>query len=202
MKSNFKRIILAVAVGSVLAAPGAAMAELTVVTGAVGTLSTTARQDFQVIIPRFLQFRVGATAGTISLVNCDMTANAAALGNAVNQACLGGDAGAGVSNVSVVSNAGQITLTATTLGQLQSGANNMPFSEITTTTSTANVPAPVLPALGGVSPTVDLVMNAAPITNRQALWTYGYANTTVYAPGAYGGVNVQNGRAIYTASSP
>jgi hypothetical protein len=201
MKTNFKRIILAVAVGSVLAAPGVSMAELTVATGA-GTLSTTARQDFQVIIPRFLQFRVGATAGTISLVNCDMTANAAALGNAVNQACLGGDAGAGVSNVSVVSNAGQITLTATTLGQLQSGANNMPFSEITTNTSSANVPAPVLPALGGVSPTVNVVMNAAPITNRSALWTYGYANTTVYAPGTYGGVNVQNGRATYTASSP
>jgi hypothetical protein len=202
MKTNIKRIILAVAVGSAFATPGVAMAEVTSTTGAIGTLTTNARQDFQVIIPRFLQFRVGATAAAISLVNCDMTANAAALGNAVNQACLGGDAGAGVSNVSVVSNAGQITLTATTLGQLQSGANNMPFSEITTNTSSANVPAPVLPALGGISPTVNVVMNAAPITNRQALWTYGFANTTVYAPGTYGGVAVQNGRATYTASSP
>jgi hypothetical protein len=202
MKTNIKRIILAVAVGSVFASPGLAMAEVTSATGPVGTLSTTARQDFQVIIPRFLQFRVGATAGTISLVDCDMTANAAVLGNAVNQACAGGDAGAGVSNVSVISNAGQITLTATTLGQLQSGANNMPFSEIVTNTSSAFVPAPTLPAMGGVSPTVNVAMNAAPITNRQATWTYGYANTTVYAPGTYGGVNVQNGRATYTASSP
>lgn len=201
MKTNLKQLILSAAVGATLALPGVAMAEATSVTGA-GTISTTARQDFQVIIPRFLQFRVGATAGTISLVNCDMSALAGVLGSGTAQACLGGDAGAGVSNVSVVSNAGQITLSATTIGQLQSGANNMPFSEITTTTSSANVPAPTLPALGGVSATVNVVMNAAPVTNRQATWTYGFANTSVYASGTYGGVNVQNGRATYTASSP
>lgn len=199
--ANLKKLILTAAVGATFALPGTSMAEVTSVTGA-GTISTTARHDFQVIIPRFLQFRVGATAGTISLVNCDMSAVAGILGNGTGQACAGGDAGAGVSNVAVVSNAGQITLTATTLGQLQSGANNMPYSEITTTTSSANVPAPVLPSLGGVSPTVNVVMNAAPVTNRTATWTYGYANTAVYASGTYGGVAVQNGRATYTASSP
>lgn len=200
MKS-INRLILSAAIGATFALPGVSMAEVSSVTGA-GTISTTARQDFQVIIPRFLQFRVGATAGTVSLVNCDMSAVAGVLGNGTGQACAGGDAGAGVSNVSVVSNAGQITLSATTLGQLQSGANNMPFSEITTTTSSANVPAPTLPANGGVSATVNVVMNAAPITNRQATWTYGYANSAVYASGTYGGINVQNGRATYTASSP
>jgi hypothetical protein len=201
VKANLKKLVLGAAVGAMFAIPGVANAEVTSVTGA-GTISTTARQDFQVIIPRFLQFRVGAAAAAISLVNCDMSAVAGAMGNAVAQTCAGGDAGAGVSNVSVVSNAGQITLTATTIGQLLSGALTMPYSEITTTTSSANVPAPALPALGGVSPTVNVVMNAAPITNRQATWTYGYANTAVYAAGTYGGVNVQNGRATYTASSP
>jgi hypothetical protein len=201
MKSNLQKLILSAAVGAAFALPTASMAESTGVTGA-GTISTTARQDFQVVIPRFLQFRVGATAGTISLVNCDMSALAGVLGNGTSQACAGGDAGAGVSNVSVVSNAGQITLSATTIGQLQSGANNMPYSEITTTTSSANVPAPTLPSLGGTSATVNVAMNAAPVTNRQATWTYGFANTSVYASGTYGGVNAQNGRATYTASSP
>jgi hypothetical protein len=199
--TTLKKVILATAVAATFAVPGASMAEVTSVTGA-GTISTTARQDFQVIIPRFLQFRVGALAAAISLVNCDMSAAGGVLGDGSSQACAGGDAGAGVSNVSVISNAGQITLTATTIGQLLSGANTMPYSEITTATSSANVPAPVLPTAGGVSPTVNVVMNAAPITNRQATWTYAFANTAVYAPGTYGGVAVQNGRATYTASSP
>ena len=199
---KLKSLVLATAVVAVFAAANEARAELTSVTGAAGTITTTARHDFQVVIPRFLQFRVGATGGTVSLVTCDLSLLGASLGDGTAQTCAGGDAGAGVSNVSVRSNAGQISLTATTAGALLSGANTLPFSEITTTTSSANIPAPVLPALGGVSPAVSVVMNAAPITNRLATWTYGYANSAVYAPGTYGGVNVGNGRATYTASSP
>jgi hypothetical protein len=198
--SAFRKLALAAAVGSVLAIPGQATAESTVVTGA-GTITTNARQDFQVVIPRFLQFRVGAPGAAISLVNCDMSANAALIGDGTDLACAGGDAGGGVSNVAVRSNAGQISLAVTTLGALSNGTDNLPFTEILTGTSTANLPAPVL-TTGATSPTVNVVLNAGGITDRTATWTYTYNNSAVYAAGTYGGVGVNNGRATYTASSP
>jgi hypothetical protein len=200
MNGTLKKLVLVASVGAALAIPGEALAESSSITGA-GTINRTARQDFQVIIPRFLQFRVGVAGAGISLVNCDMSANAAVLGDGTDQACAGGDAGAGVSNVSVRSNAGQISLVVSTLGALTSGVNTMPFSEILTATSTGNLPAPVL-TTGATSPAVNVVLNAGVITDRTATWTYTYNNSAVYAPGTYGGVGVNNGRATYTASSP
>jgi hypothetical protein len=156
----------------------------------------------QINYPRFLRFRVGAAAG-ITLVNCDMSAQAANLGGGADLACAGGDAGPGVSTVEVKSNAGQIRLTVTTTGVLQAaGGLTMPYSEIRSTSSDANLPAPVLPSLGGTSPAVNVVLNAGNVTNRTASWTYSYDNSAVYASGTYGGVNVRRGRVTYTASSP
>jgi hypothetical protein len=201
VKSNFKKIVLVASLGAALATAGEAFAESTSVTGGP-PLTTNARQDFQVVIPRFLQFRVGVIgAGNFSLVNCDMSAQAAVMGDGTDQACAGGDVGGGVSNVSVRSNSGQVSLVATTLGSLSNGTDNMPFSEILTGTSTANLPAPVL-TTGGTSPSVNVVLSAGAVTDRQATWTYTYNNSTVYAPGTYGGVGVNNGRVTYTASSP
>jgi len=186
---------------ALLAMPGMASAEQTSVTGA-GALSTNARQDFTVIIPRFLQFRVGAAAGAISIVTCDMTAFSAVLGNSVAQACTDGNLGGGQSTVSVRSNGGPVGITVSTLGTLLSGANTMPYSEIITTSSDpANLPAPILPS-GGTSGSVAVAATAGPVTDRSAIYTYTYANTAFYAAGTYGGVNVQNGRATYTASMP
>ncbi len=199
--SNFKKLMLAVALGAAFAAPEPVLAEQTSITGA-GTLTRTARQDFRVIIPRFLQFRVGAAGGAISLVDCDLSASAGILGDGTDVACAGGDVGGGVSTVMVRSNAGAITLTATTLGALSNGVDTLPFSEILTATSTANVPAPGLPAAGGTSAGVAVVANAGNVTDRTATWTYTYDNTAIYASGTYGGVAVNNGRVTYTASSP
>lgn len=199
--SNFKKLMLAVALGAAFAGPEPVLAEQTSITGA-GTLTRTARQDFRVIIPRFLQFRVGAAGGAISLVDCDLSASAGILGDGTDVACAGGDVGGGVSTVMVRSNAGAITLTATTLGALSNGVDTLPFSEILTATSTANVPAPGLPAAGGTSAGVAVVANAGNVTDRTATWTYTYDNTAIYASGTYGGVAVNNGRVTYTASSP
>lgn len=202
MKANFSKLLIASAIAAAFAVPATSVAEQTQVTGA-GTITTNARHDFRVIIPRFLQFRVGATAGTISLVECDLTPAVATLGDGTDfVGCTGGDAGGGVSNVVVRSNAGQITLTATTLGALSNGVDTLPFSEILTATSTGTVPAPVLPAAGGTSAGVPVTLSAGALTNRTATWTYTYDNTAVYASGTYGGVGVNNGRVTYTASSP
>lgn len=201
MNRKFNNFVLASSVAAALAMSGEALAESTSVTGGP-PLTTNARQDFQVVIPRFLQFRVGVTgAGNFSLVNCDMSANAAVMGDGSDLACAGGDVGGGVSNVAVRSNSGQVSLVATTLGALSNGTDSMPFSEILTGTSSGNLPAPVL-TTGATSPSVNVVLNAGSITDRTATWTYTYNNSTVYAPGTYGGVGVNNGRVTYTASSP
>ena len=149
--------------------------------------------NHQIVYPRFLRFRVGAPAA-VSLVNCDLSAQATVLGTGTDLACAGGDAGGGVSNVEVKSNAGQVNVRVTTAGALLSGANSLPFSEIKTASNSGNLPAPVLPAAGGTSANVAVVLNAGVVTDRSATWTYTFDNTTVYASGTYGGVNANNGR--------
>ena len=170
--------------------------------GPGGGYSASVTLNHQITYPRFLRFQVGAAGAGISAINCDLSAQAANLGNGTDLACTGGDVGGGASTVQVKSNAGQIRLTATTLGALVSGANTIPYSEIKTATNDANLPAPLLPAAGGTSGSVNVALNAGSVTDRTARWTYTFDNTTFYAPGTYGGVNVNNGRVTYTASSP
>lgn len=171
-------------------------------TDAAAPWSASVTLIHQITYPRFLRFRMGTVGAGISLTNCDLSAQAANLGNGTDLGCAGGDLGGGTSTVEVKSNAGQIRLTATTTGALISGANTIPFSEIKTTTNNANLPAPLLPAAGGTSGSVNVVLSAGIVTNRIANWTYTFDNTAVYRAGTYGGVNVNNGRVTYTASSP
>jgi hypothetical protein len=164
--------------------------------------SASVTLNHQITYPSFLRFQVGAAGAGISAINCDLSAQAANLGNGTDLACLGGDVGGGVSTVQVQSNAGQIRLTATTAGALVSGANTIPYGEIKTTTNDASLPAPSLPSAGGTSGSVNVALNAGSVTNRIANWSYQFDNTAVYPAGTYGGVNVNNGRVTYTASSP
>jgi hypothetical protein len=191
---------LGAAVASIFGAAPKALAATVFDNTAPYTASTTLVH--QINYPRFLRFRVGAAAG-VTLVNCDMSLQAVNLGGGADLACGGGDAGGGVSNVEVKSNAGQIRLTVTTTGVLQSAAGpTMPYSEIKSATSDANLPAPVLPSLGGTSPAVNVALNAGSVTNRTAFWTFTYDNSAIYAAGIYGGANIRRGRVTYTASSP
>lgn len=203
MKTNLlKKAVLAVAVGSALGMSGAVFAETGQTVGA-GTISATARHDFQVIIPRFITFTVGVAGAGFSLVDCDLSAVAPALiGAGADQACAGGSAGGGVSDVTVRSNAGPINIVATNTGDLTNGVDTMPWSEILTASSdVANFPAPVLTS-GGPSPAANvLVSSGANVTNRTVQWTYTFNNSALYASGTYGGVNVNNGRVTYTAAN-
>ena len=49
---------------------------------------------------------------------------------------------------------------------------------------------------------VTRVLTAFQPVNRDAKWTYTYANAAVVAPGTYGGTNTNNSRVTYTASMP
>lgn len=194
-------LVLAAAAGGVLVSAPSAHAEQPAAVSGAGTITRAARVDFQITIPRFLRFRVGAAGGTIDLVQFAPTAEQ--VGDSVSVAGTGGTPGPGAVDVQVRSNAGQIGITAApavAAGLNDGGVNTIAFTEITTSTSAGTVPAPTL--INGTSAVANVTLNAGNITNRDAVWTYSYANTTIPEAGTYGGVNVRNGRVTYTASSP
>ena len=196
-----------------VAVPLLAHAESNVVNGAAtATPGAQAHVDFQITIPKILYLRVGtgsaypatlANNATIDLVQ--FAPAVGSVGNSVAVAGTGGDAGAGVETAAVVSNSGNVTLGATSLGALSDGAGDtIAFTEIKTAaatlTSATALPAPVL--VNGASATVLLTAPATKIIVQDAKWTYTYANTTSPPAGTYGGVNVNNGRVTYTATMP
>ena len=199
MKVSTKLKSLALA--ATLVMPFAAQGESTTATGA-GALSTSARVDFSIVIPRILFLRVGSTGATIDLIT--FTVPAANVGNGVAQAGTGGDLGAGAVSAIVQGNAGNATLSVSTIGAIQSGANTINYTQIVTTPTALAGFATLLnaPALAnGPGGTVALTA-VGNIVNSGATWTYTYSNSNVVAAGTYGGVNTQNSRVTYTATAP
>ena len=194
----FKTSLLALAV--LAATPLVAQAESQFVSGAG---SAAAKLDFSITIPRILFLRVGANNATVDLINFAPTA--AVLGNSSAVAGTGGDLVGGAVSAQVRGNNGNITLIATTLGALSNGAgDSISYGQIITTpttlTSATVLAAPVL--ADGASAAVTVAPGAGKVVDRDARWTFSYANSAVVAPGTYGGVNTQNGRVTYTASMP
>ncbi|HEX3098593.1 MAG TPA: hypothetical protein VHQ02_12800 [Usitatibacter sp.] len=194
-------VATALSAGALMGTP--AIAETTTVTGA-GALSAPAHLDFAVVIPRFLTFRVGTNSATIDQIT--FTVPAANVGNATPVAGTGGDAGAGsAANVTVKGNGGQITITESNNGtgtglQHATLTDTIAYTQITTTSSDAtNLNAPALSNAGGNTATP--VLNSSKVTNRTAVWTYAYANTTIPSAGTYG-TSAKGGRVTYTASMP
>jgi hypothetical protein len=194
---------VAAALGAGVLAALPANAETTTVTGA-GALSAPAHLDFSVVIPRFLTFRVGTNTATIDQIT--FTVPGANVGDATPIAGTGGDAGGGsAANVAVKGNGGQITITESNNGtgtglQHATLTDTIAYTQITTTSSDAtNLNAPALSNAGGNTSTP--VLNAGNVTNRTAVWTYAYANTTIPSAGTYG-TSAKGGRVTYTASMP
>jgi hypothetical protein len=201
--SKLLKAALAMALGASLSAALPANAESTTVNGN-GALSTNARIDFSVVIPRFLSFRVGTTGVTIDQITFSPTA--ATVGNSTPISGTGGDAGAGTAaNVSVLGNGGQITISEAN-NSAGAGlkhatlADTISYTEITTSSSDGNLPAPALSNAGGNTST-PVLNGASSVTNRTAVWTYAYANTTIPSAGTYG-TSAKGGRVTYTASMP
>ena len=158
-------------------------------------LNVTARLNLSVVIPRFLFFRVG-TVGTGNIDTITFSPTAAEVGDSSAIAGAGGDAGAGGANVGVRSNAGQITITPANdggVGGLGTGAGNISLDEITVTSDDGALPTPTLTDAGGAP--VNVTLTGGNVTNRQAIWTYSYDNTTTPEPGTY------DAQITYTAAS-
>ena len=171
----------------------------------MGTLSTSARLDFRVIIPQFLQFRVGATGASIDLIEFNLSSGTPVVGDGTDVAGTGGNLGAGAVTASVRSNGGQITITPSNNSGgagLSAGVvgQEIPYTEILTSSSDGtNLDSPPLTNAGGTPTTPTL--NGGNITNRTATWTYQYDNAGIYEAGTYG-TSTNGGRVTYTAATP
>jgi hypothetical protein len=196
---KFAKHLLALAV---LGAAISAHAESNFVT----TGNAAAKLDFEVKIPRVLYLAVGTSSVlannvAVDKLSFDLTGGTPVVGSGVATA-------AQTTAVRVIGNNGQVTLTSTTTGQMNDGAGNViPWTEITPGTSSATIPNPGFNngvAASNVSAAQNVTLNtgSTKLTNATANWTFAYANTSVYAPGTYGGVAAQNGRVTYTAVMP
>jgi len=203
----------ALLVSAAVALPLVASAASTFSSGP-GAQTATATVNFEVYIPQTLYLRVGtgsAYPGSLATNNStDLITFSPAVGTVGNStpvAGVGGDLGGGVETAAVISNGGNVTLTATAAAAGLSDGNGdfIPFSQITTAATALTgtytlLPAPVL--TNGTSTSVLLTASAAKVVQADAKWTFGYANTTAYASGTYGGVGVNNSLVTYTATMP
>jgi hypothetical protein len=211
-KTACMRTALAIAMVSVGAA---AFAESDINTGTGSPLTASARLDFRITVPKVIYLRVGTganladaqTAADINLIDFQPAASVLGDGTAVAATATSGDLGNGVVTARLIGNNGTITLTANALGALGNGSGDtISYSQIGT--ASAVIPASTAglltaPALSDGTTTSSVAPNVGTkVVNRDARWTYTYANTAVAAAGTYGGVNTNNGRVTYTASMP
>ncbi len=182
-----------VALVAVMAAPFAANAESSFVTGTATPLTTTARVDFQIQIPKFLALQVGS-AGTIDQIT--FTPTATELLNATAVGGTGGNLGAGAVSTRVRANNGNVSLVANSAPLTNGLGDSIDWAEVDTVSSSAALPAPVL--VNGLGASVPLTANLAGgrVTDLSANWTYSFLNSTVVPVGTY------TGQVTYTASMP
>src|ERR1700675_2643284 len=126
--------------------PLMAFAESNVQTGAATAApGARAHVDFSIVIPKILYLRVGTgsaytaappvltSVGTIDAITFSPAAGS--VGNRTAVAGVGGDLPGGVETAAIVSNSGNVTLSASTGGALSDGAagDSIPWTQITTT---------------------------------------------------------------------
>lgn len=190
-------------------APAAAIAESNFQTGA-GALTATAKVDFQITIPKILFLQVGTGAlytnnTAVNLIAFNVPAANVGDSTAIAATAGSGDLGNGAVTAIIRGNNGTVTLNATATGALGNGSgDSINYTEIVTTATTlTTATALAAPTLAnGTSGNVTINPTPSKVVNRDARWTYTYANSAIAAPGTYGGVNVNNSRVTYTAAMP
>ena len=192
-----------IAAAVLVAMPTIASAESNFQTG-TGSLTATARLDFQIVIPKFLYLRVGSNDANVNLISFTVPAANVGNGTPVAASAASGDLGNGVVTARVIGNGGNVTLSSATIGALNDGGTNtISYSQISTAASVLTSGTPLAaPALVDGGATNTTVPATSGVVNRDARWTYSYLNTVTPAAGSYGGENVNNGRVTYTAVTP
>jgi len=212
---TLKVLATALAAAGITALSGPAIAGSA--TDSAAPFSVPIQHDFSIVIPGFLYFRVGpgnpfggADSGSIGLIT--FTATVANAGDSTPIAGTGGDAAASAATVAVRANRGQVTITESNnsaglgLGTGDGTDGYIAYTEISTTPSNANLPAPTLSNAGGgtSAPTLgrDAGVGGPKVTDRSGTWTYAYANTSLPSAGTYGAGGGTGGRVTYTATTP
>lgn len=104
--------------------------------------------------------------------------------------------------VEVRSNAGQVRITGQATTPLTSGSNTIPMTAIAISSSSPQLPAPVVPATG-ISPAVAVAVGGTGTTAAPSLLTWRTANWTfTYTPSAATPAGAYNGQITFTASAP
>ena len=170
-----------------VAAAFSAYAESDINTGA-GALSTTARLDFRVIVPKVLFLQVGTGTAFTDVATIDRVDFTLLAADVTSGLPIAGVSTGGVINARVLGNGGNVTFGSTgTAGGLTNGAQTIPWTQIAPT---------VVGAL--IHPTVDAaaatLTATAGVVNQTSVYSFNYSNTSVVAAGTY------NGRVTYTAS--
>jgi hypothetical protein len=210
MTTKLKNLVLKSAVALAVAAPMLANAESAFTTGAGTPITASAKLDFQITIPKVLFLQVGtgtnmAANAAVNLIQFSVPAVNVGDGSVISATAGSGDLGNGQVSAKVVGNNGTITFTSTTVGALGNGAGDtISYGQIATAVAANTTATPLAaPALAdAATTTVTLTPASGKVINRDAKWTYTYANAAVVAPGTYGGVNTNNSRVTYTASMP
>lgn len=197
------------AAAGMLAAPAFVQAESTFTSSDTSaSISTDARLDFRIVIPRILFLQVGtggafpAGNSTINEIRFDVAAPRVGFGDGVTVS--GGDAGTGSVQARVIGNTGKIILSSSTTGPLRNATDDtISFSQITTTSTALNSATKLdAPALAdGAITSVDLLPSGSQLVNRDATWTFAFANSALVSAGTYG-ANGNSGRVTYTATAP
>ncbi|HXF79453.1 MAG TPA: hypothetical protein VN598_11360 [Usitatibacter sp.] len=207
MKTN---LLKAAVLSALVAAPMLANADSAFTTGAGSPITASGHLDFQIVIPKILFLQVGtgtnmAANATVNQIAFSVPAANVGDGSVISATAGSGDLGNGVVTARVIGNNGTVTFTSTTVGALGNGAGDtISYGQIATAAA-ANTTAVVLahPTLAdAATTTVTLTPASGKVLNRDAKWTFTYANAAVVPPGTYGGVNTNNSRVTYTASMP
>lgn len=188
---------LALALALTALAPLAAHAESNFVAANNGALNASARLDFRITIPKVLFLQVGtgsALANNTAIDLVDFTVTGANLGSGPVAAS------GGAITARLLSNGGDVTLQSSTGGALSNGTDTLSFSQISAAVSALSSATPLAhPGLADTGTSSTTITATNGIVNRDANWTFSFANSAIVPPGTYGGT-ATNGRVTYTAS--
>jgi hypothetical protein len=193
MKFAKQLIALAIAGASL-----SAFAESDINTGTTAGLPAVAKLDFRISVPRIIFLSVGTGTAFADVTTVDRVDFNLATTDVGSGAAVAGALGTGLGYpvpVRVLGNGGNVSLTANGIaGGLTNGAQTVPWTQITGTSSSAALPNP---AIGnGVAGAAASLPATAGVVNQSATWSFSYTNSAAVAAGQY------TGRVTYTAALP
>ncbi|MBL4850863.1 MAG: hypothetical protein JKY90_01075 [Gammaproteobacteria bacterium] len=177
---KFKHFFATSMLAAAVVMPQMATADSQLNFGGMGT-TAEANLDFRITIPNFLFFQIGSAGATVDRVDFDLgvppPGTQPGSGGLFSATGGTGDGTDGALTVNLITNAANVSIAATG-GNLTSGADSLPFADITAT----DTGAITVPDFGA---TVGPV--AIGTLSLSDTWTYTYDNTTVYPAGTYDG---------------